>query len=407
MITLAMAALLASQDKPADWAQFRGAGGLGASAAKGLPVTWSDKNNVVWKTPLPGPGASSPVAFGERIFVTSYTGYTRGDASKLARQLLCLGRKDGKIAWTREIPAALPEEPTNREEQYASSTPAVDKDRVYAFFGKSGVHAFDHAGKPIWKADVGSTSHGWGSAASPVLFQDLVIINACVESGSLVALEARTGKERWRASGIKESWNTPLLVGVGGKTELVVAIQGRLLAFDPASGAPLWSCDTNIAWYMVPSLVAHQGVVYCIGGKTGGALAVRAGGRGDVTGSHRLWTGTKGSNVPSPVFHDGHLYWANESTGTAMCAEAATGRIVYEQRLERADGIYASPVLGEGKLYYLARNGRTFVVAASPQFSQLAMNDVPDAGRCIATPSIVDGRLLLRSDRFLYCIGGR
>ena len=407
MILFVMAALLALQDKAPEWAQFRGAGGLGSSAAKGLPVTWSEKDNVVWKTPLPGPGASSPVAFGDKIFLTCYSGYSRGDASRLVRHLVCVGRRDGRIAWSKEVPAALPEEPTNREEQYASNTPAVDKERVYAFFGKSGVVAFDHAGRQVWKADVGSVSSGWGSAASPVLFMDMVIINASVESGSLVALDARTGKERWRASGIKEAWNTPLLVTAGGRTELVVAIIGKLLAFDPASGAPLWSCDTNIAWYMVPSLVAHQGIVYCIGGKTGGALAVRTGGRGDVTGSHRLWTGTKGSNVPSPVFHEGHLYWANESTGVAYCAEAATGRIVYEQRLERADGIYASPVLGDGKLYYLARNGRTFVVAAGPQFKQLAMNDVPDAGRCIATPSIVDGRLLLRSDRFLYCIGSR
>jgi len=193
----------------------------------------------------------------------------------------------------------------------------------------------------------------------------------------------------------------------GGRTELVVAVIGKLLAFDPTSGTPLWNCDTSINWYMVPSLVAHQGVVYCVGGKTGGALAVRTGGRGDVTSSHRVWTATKGSNVPSPVFHEGHLYWANEGTGVVYCAEAATGRIVYEQRLERADGIYASPVLGDGKLYYVARNGRTFVVAASPQFKQLAANDLPDAGRCIATPSVIDGRLLLRSDRSLYCIGNR
>ena len=289
--------------------------------------------------------------------MTCYSGYAvpgspGGDLSALQRHVLCLQRADGKILWKKDVPAAQPEQAKVRDHGYASSTPLADADRLYVFFGKSGVFAFSHDGKELWHADVGSKIHGWGSAASPVLCQDLVIINAAVESDSLVALNKQTGKEVWRAGGMKESWNTPILVPVaGGKQELVVAIFGKVLGFDPATGEQLWSCATGIGWYMVPSLVNDKDVVYCIGGRTGGALAVRAGGRGDVTQSRRLWTLNKGSNVSSPIFHEGHLYWLHENLGMAYCVEAATGKVVYEERLANAGQFYASPILADGKLY--------------------------------------------------------
>ncbi|MHB1309341.1 MAG: outer membrane protein assembly factor BamB family protein, partial [Limisphaerales bacterium] len=289
------------------WSQFRGPTGQGISQGKGLPVTWSADQNLVWKSPLPGPGGSSPIVHGDRLYLTSYTGYavpgsTGGDLAALRRHLLCLDRADGKSLWTQDVPAAQPEEEKVRDHGYASSTPLADADRVYVFFGKSGVFAFSHDGEELWRTSVGSNTHGWGSAASPVLHQDLVILNAAVESESLVALNKVTGREVWRAGGMKESWNTPILVLVaGGKQELVVAMLGQVLGFDPATGEKLWSCATGIGWYMVPSLVNDRDVVYCIGGRTGGSLAVRAGGRGEVTQSHRLWTLNKGSNVSSPL----------------------------------------------------------------------------------------------------------
>lgn len=412
LLVLLVTAALPAEDSAAGWPQFRGPGGLGVGTAANLPLTWSANKNIVWKTALPGPGTSSPVFLGDRIFLTCYTGYgvpgqPGGDLGQLKLHLLRLDRA-GTIVWNRDVAAKQPEQARIREDHgYASSTPAVDAERVYVFFGRSGVYAFSHDGRELWQADVGSGLNGWGSAASPVLVGDLVVINASVESQSLVALDRKTGKEVWRARGIRESWNTPLLVSVGGKTELVVAILGKVLGFDPATGTQLWSCATDISWYMVPSLVAHDGVIYCIGGRSGGALAVRAGGRGDVTKTHRLWTGRKGSNVTSPVYHAGHLYWMNDNLGIAYCAEAATGRLLYEQRVERAGQVYASPVLAGDRLYYVARTGRTFVIAAKPEYELLAVNDLSDRSTFNASPAVADGRLYLRSDRFLYCIGSK
>jgi outer membrane protein assembly factor BamB len=395
-----------------DWPRFRGPDGQGVSSTTDLPLEWDQTKNLAWKTALPGPGASSPITYGDRVYVTCYTGYfipgqPGGSLEQLQRHLIAVRLDDGKMLWDKAVAAKLPEESKIRDHGFAANSPAADAERVYAFFGKSGVFAFDHDGNQLWQADVGSKTNGWGTAASPVLYEELVLVNASVESDSLVALDRRTGQEKWRAGGIREAWNTPLVVTAqSGRKELVVATQGSVLAFDPTSGQPLWSCKTDIAWYMVPSMVAADGVIYCLGGRSGTtALAVRAGGSGDVTGTHRLWTSQKGSNVSSPVYLDGHLYWMHEGRETAYCAKAATGEIVYEQRLDRAGEVYASALLAAGRLYYVTRNGKTFVLAAKPQFEQLAANDLSDRSLFNASPAVAGGRLLLRSDRYLYCIG--
>jgi outer membrane protein assembly factor BamB len=314
--------------------------------------------------------------------------------------------REGQIRWTRDVAPKLPEQDRIREEHgYASSTPAADDERVYVSFGKTGVLAFDHGGNQLWQTSVGEELNGWGTGNSPILYKDLVIINASVESQSLIALNARTGREVWRAPGIRESWNTPILVNTaGGATELVVAIMPKILGFDPASGKQLWSCNTDINWYMAPSLVSHNDIVYSVGGRTGGGLAVRVGGRGDVTSTHRLWTIRKGSNVTSPVYHDGHLYWMHENLGIAYCARAATGEIVYEARVPGGGQVYASPVLADGKIYYLARDGKTHVLPAEPRFEVLAVNSLGERGVFNASLAIADGRIYLRSNRYLYCI---
>lgn len=398
------------QPRPGDWTQFRGPNGSGIAAEARLPTTWSADENVLWKTDLPGPGASSPILIGDRIYLTCYTGYSegRGDINELVRHLVCLNRADGKIRWTKEVPAKLPEEEKNREGHgYSSNTPVADAEHVYVFFGKSGVFAFDHDGKQVWHANVGDEVNGWGTAASPILYKNMVIVNASVESGAMYALDRQTGKEIWKAEGIKEAWNTPILAKTkDGKTELVVAIMRKLLGFDPDTGKPLWNVDTQINWYMAPSLVAHDGVVYSVGGRgdTGGSLAVRLGGRGSVDDTHRLWFSRKASNVTSPVYHDGHVYWMHESLSIAYCAEAATGKIVYEERVPRAGQIYASPVLADGKIYYFNRQGKAFVVPAKPEFELLATNEVESRATFNSSPAVADDRLYIRTDKAIYCI---
>ncbi len=328
----------------------------------------------------------------------------------LKRHVLCLNLEDGKLLWNTAVPAALPEQDRVREDHgYASSTPVTDGERVYAFFGKSGVFAFDLEGRQLWRTEVGSNLNGWGSATSPVLYRNLVLVNASVESASLVALDRTTGREVWRASGINESWHAPVLVNApDGRTEVVVAILKKVLAFDPENGRPLWHCDTGINWYMCPTPVAQDGVVYSIGGRNpNGALAIRAGGRGDVTGSHVVWKLNKGSNVPSPVLHEAYLYFAHENLGIVSCVNAKSGEVVFEERLNPSPGqIYASPVLADGRLYFTGRGGRTVVVAAQPKFEQLADNSLEaNRGAFNASPAIVGRQLLLRSNRFLYCLG--
>lgn len=411
MVLFIQAASLAIGSPGDEWRQFRGPQGQGVSYQKGLPTRWSATDNLAWKTALPGPGGSSPVAMGERIFLTSYSGYgvpgtAGGSLDALQRHVLCLNPADGKILWKADVPAAQPEEPRIREHGYASSTPLADEERVYVFFGKSGVFAFNHYGRKLWQAKVGDKTHGWGSAGSPILYRNLVVVNAAVESESLIALDKQTGKEVWKTTGMRESWNTPILVPIlGDQQELVAAIAGKVLGFDPATGESLWSCATGIGWYMVPTLVSHNGTVFGIGGRTGGGVAVRAGGRGEVTATHRLWTINKGSNVSSPLYYEGHLYFLHENLGVFYCVEAASGKLVFEERLPGAGQFYTSPILAEGKIYAVDRRGQVFVLAARPHFELLAGNELRDGGNFDASPAVMGQRLLIRSDKNLYCIG--
>lgn len=400
----------------ADWRQFRGPGGQGISDETGLPSEWSAEKHIAWRVELPGAGASCPVTQGNRVFVTCYSGYgldakSPGTMEDLRRHLLCLDRATGKTLWAREFQPVLPEHKYAGEGSYhgyAASTPVVDGDRLYVFFGKSGVFCFDLDGREVWHVLVGKNTSGWGSGASPVLVGELLLVNASVESGALVALDKTTGKEVWRAPGISSAWNTPVLVTPPGQgPELVVSIQNWLVGLAPDTGKELWRAD-GVHRYVCPSVVAHDGIVYAIGGGST-SLAVKAGGRGDVTKTHVLWRVPKGSNVGSPVYHDGHLYWASDSGGVAFCQEAATGKVVYSERLSPAAGqVWASPVLADGKLYYVSKENGTYVVAAEPKFRQLAHNVIAgDKSRSNASLAVSNGQLFLRNDHALYCIGKR
>jgi len=434
-------ALLAFDSQAADWSRFRGPNGSAFSEEKGLPTKWSDsaEDGLVWKTSLPGAGASSPVVSGDKVFVTCFTG--KGGAD-LERILVCTSRKDGKILWQKSVKGKANEDRPDQmlmSHGYASSTPAVDADGVYVLYGKSGVYAYDLAGNELWHKEVGSGSamNNWGSACSPILYKNLVIVNAAAEGTALVAFDKKTGKEAWKnpADSLYGCWGTPILVDIpGGKTELVLSVPGEVWGFDPESGKFLWYCEGVSTNALCTSAVAKDGIVYAIGGGPGGpggAVAIKAGGKDDVTKTHQLWTANAGSYVTSPVVVGDRLFWVNDG-GVAYCANLKDGKIVTQKRLSAGGGggppggppgsgfgvggrgrgmmgggkeYYASVVGGDGKLYAVSRNKGTLVVAANDKLDVLATNKMDDTSVFNAGPAIQDGQIYLRSDKFLYCIG--
>ncbi len=407
-----------SQVHADDVIQFRGDRGLGISEEKGLPTEWSETKNLAWRSELPGAGSSSPIVVGDRIFLTCYSGYgtdeqSPGDPKDLVRYVVCLGRGDGKILWQKAFPSDGDEpryQGNGARHGYSTSTCTSDGERLYVFFGRHGVYCFDpEDGKEIWHASVGNGNNGWGSSNSPVLYNDLLLVNASIESRTLVALDKKTGKQVWQADDIRGSWNTPVLVEVpGGQTELVLCVPEKVLGFDPATGKNLWECEgIPDRGYVCPSVVAHDGVVYAIGGRKNTALAVKAGGRGDVSKTHLLWNVGVGSNVASPVYHDGYLYWLHEGRGTAICVNAKNGEVVYQERLQPRPGtVYSSALLADGKLYCVSQRDGTFVIAAKPTFELLAVNTfASDDSRANACAVAHNGQILIRSDKYLYCVG--
>jgi len=411
---MALAGLLLAA---ADWPRFRGPDAKGIAPTSGVPATWSPKENVVWKTALPGFGASSPITLGDKIFLTCYSGYgldedEPGDQEDLLLTVLAIDRADGEMLWAKSTTARLPEKAYDVGfvdlHGYASATPATDGKAVFAFFGRSGVVAYSVDGEPLWRVYVGDETHQWGSGASPVLFEDLVIINASVESKSVVALHKSDGREVWRVEGVGRSWSTPLVVDLpGGARELVVSMEEKVLGLDPVTGKQLWEC-AGVRDYVCAGVIAHEGIVYVTGGRKPQSFAIRAGGRGDVTESHLLWELRKCTKVPTPLLHDGLLYWVDQK-GMAGCVDAKTGELVYQERLDDLSGtpdkVYASLVLADGKLYAVSCRSGTVVLATGREFKKLAQNDLGDPSVFNATPVIGNGQLLLRSDRFLYCIG--
>ncbi len=412
---LLVLAVATSSAIAADWPGFRGPTGQGISNEKNLPIKWSAEDNVAWKVKLPGGGASCPVTLGKHVYLTCYSGYgldkkEPGKQENLRRHVFCINRADGKIVWSKEFMPLLPEHDYSRHESdyhgYAASTPITDGDRLYVFFGKSGVYCLDLDGNQIWHSPVGKNFHGWGSGSSPMLHKNLLIVNGSSEAGQMVAFDKMTGKEAWRTPGIGSAWNTPLIVTTPEKEqELVISVNGRVLGINPDTGKELWRAD-GVKSYVCSSVVAHEGIVYATGGGNV-TLAIKTGGRGEVSKTHTLWQAKKGSNASSPLLHDGYLYWASESGGVLHCQDAKTGEFKYSERLKPDAGrIWASPVLADGKLYYVSQFKGVFVVAAQPKFEVVAHNVFKDDNnRSNASMAISDGQLLFRNDQYLYCIG--
>jgi outer membrane protein assembly factor BamB len=315
-------------------------------------------------------------------------------------------RDDGRLLWTATLPASGREYALTHAiglHGYASHTPAVDDAGVYVFYGASGAAAYSHDGKLRWQRDCGHGNHDWGSASSVVLAERLVVLTAGIESGNIVALDKASGREVWRRPmGESSRWTTPAVAKVKGVEELVFAFEGAATGIDAKTGKTLWTCGCY-AWG-TPKPLVHDGVVYLTGEAR--MAAIRLGGRGDVTRTHKLWEVDGGSRCASAVYHDGYLYLVRSEQDIVCCVNANTGRTEYRERLAPASGIiYASPLLAEGRVYYVSRGGGVYVVAAAPRFRLLAHNTIQgDASLFNGSPIVSRGRIVLRSDRFLYCI---
>ncbi len=425
-LALASAAfLLATLSSHADWNRFRGPNGTGIATGT-APLKWSAHEHLAWKAELPGPGTSSPITVGGKVFITCWSGYGdggSGDMSQLKRHLVCLSKTDGHVLWDAAVPAALPEDPYEgmlREHGYASSTPASDGERVYVFFGKTGALAFDLNGRQLWQTPLGTHSNDrrWGSAASPMLYKDLLVVNALDEGSAIVALNKNTGKEVWKApaEGLQLAYSTPALSEHDGQQDLLIAVPQELWGLNPDNGKLRWYAAHDLSGNLSPGVIIGDGTAYVFGGfPKQGSAAIKPGGKDDVTKTNLLWQSNESSYVPTPVFFDGHLYVINDD-GFALCIEAKTGKEVFRERvMEGARGgkrrgggkpFYASPVLADGKIYCPSRKNGTFVIAAKPAYELLAKNVIEgDDSQFNATPAVDGGRLYLRSDRALYCIG--
>jgi D-alanyl-D-alanine dipeptidase len=408
------------------WTRFRGSDGTGVAKAA-VPLHWSATENVKWQLDLPGPGSSSPIVWGDRVFVTCYTGYGDGKNANatpfdLVRHLLCVDLGSGKPLWTASEPATVSENEYKEylpEHGYASSTPATDGERVYCFYGKNGVHAYDFSGKKVWSAPTGiqSSAMTWGSASSVVLEGEAVIVNAGDEARALLAFDRMTGKELWRMEDpmLEQTYATPTLQRVApDRVDLLVGLRGELRALDPASGAVRWKTASPVTGNLSAGPVPISGNrIALFGGfpRTIGTV-FQGGGEGDRSADALLWESqTAKSYLPMPVEHEGLLYWVSED-GIAACAKPESGELLYRERLNVASetgkgmSFYASPILVGDHLIAVSRSAGTFVIEASPTFKLFGVNRVEDdKTRFQGTPAVVGGVLVLRSEKALYAIG--
>lgn len=386
-----------------NWPRWRGPDGNAVSSEANLPVTWSTTENVCWKAAVPGEGSSSPIVWDDHVFVTS--AFERGSR----RAMFCYDRSTGRQRWTREITDADPEV-ASALTGHAAATPVTDGTRLVAAFGNAGVVCCDFDGKLLWHRRLGNFESELGLATSPILHDGSVLL-VCDHDGNrfrsfdsfLIALDLKTGQTRWKTDrpDLYRSWSTPIVIPAGDRRELIVCAQDELRGYDPATGRPLWHVAGMTGW-VTPSPVFGAGMIFATSGKDGPTLAIRPGGRGDVTGTHVVWSQPKGAPyVCSPLLYGDHLYVHNEQ-GILTCREARTGKELYRHRLEGK--FTASAAAGDGKVYLVNEDGVTFVIKAGRAFELLARN--PLDGDCLASPAISAGRFFLRTQRHLYCISG-
>ena len=407
-----------------NWPNWRGPDATGVSPEKGLPVTWSDTENVAWKAKFRGQGISSPVVWGDRVFVTSQAGasisrpgprlFQGGDAAAAGERPLntadgsgtsflvtALDRNTGKQLWEYELKAEGDLTPVHEKHNLASPSPVTDGQRIYAWFGTGQFVALDMNGKPAWQRNL-ATEYGkmdvqWGAGSSPILYKDAVILQSYhPASPYLLALDSRTGQDRWKVDGKKGafSYSTPFVVETAKSSELIVNWSEGLTAHNPASGQQLWHIEETNR-FPIPMAFQHDGVIFASRGyRSGPYYAIQPGGK-------VIWKVDTGAPYISSLTHyDGLIYMMGD-VGVASVIDAKTGERVWQERL---GGVYsASPVAADGKVYFLSENGETIVLAAGRNPRVLSRNKL-DA-RQLANPAISGGRLFIRSDDTLFAIG--
>ena len=415
-----------ADDIDAHWPQWRGpfANGLARTA---VPSEWSSTKNLAWKIEISGRGHSSPVIWGNRIFVT--TAVPNTPAQELASSgdmrgpgggtgvgiehrfvVLCIDRKTGKVLWKRRAKVAKPHEGYHfRYGSFASNSPVTDGHYLYAFFGSRGMYCYDFDGKLIWQEEFPPMRMklGFGEGVAPVLDGDRLILNFDQEDQSfIVVLNKRDGAELWRAPREEGSaWSQPLVVEYGGARQAVVAASNKVRSYDVATGKVIWECR-GLGANVIPSPVSAEGVVYVMSGfRNPNLMAIRLGREGDLTGSDAvLWSNTRGNSyTPSPVLDGDKLYFVSDN-GLLTCLNAKTGTPYYlQQRLPKPYSFKSSPIGAGGKLYLATEDGDVVVVKMGEKYEVVATNKINDE-MFISTPAVAEGSLYLRSVKALYCI---
>lgn len=415
-------------ERSQNWPQWRGPLGTGVSPAGQPPAEWSENKNIRWKTAIPGRGHSTPIVWGNRVFVTAAIPYGEKLAPRYSgapgahdnlpvtqRQkfvVIAVDRKTGKIVWQKEVHRELPKEGAHYTASLASASPVTDGKHVYAYFGSYGLYCLDFDGKLIWKRDLGQmqTKHGHGEGASPALHGDTLVVNWDHEGQSfVVALDKTNGKQRWRVER-KEvtSWSTPIIVEHDGKAQLVVCGTDRVRGYDLATGKVVWECG-GMSANIVATPVAADGIVFAGSSYEKRALLAIAlkGAKGDITGSdHVVWSRKRGTPyVPSPLLYDGALYFLTHYQGVMTRVNAKTGKDAPGAfRLGRIRNVYASPVGAAGRVYVVDLDGVAMVFTNADRPKLVAVNRLDD--RFNASPAIAGNELFLRGEKYLYCIAG-
>lgn len=396
----------------ADWPMWRGPMGDGTTSESNLPKRWSQKDHVLWQTPLPEPGNSTPIISKDRVFITQAIGKER--------LLQSYDRASGKLLWQKGVTSSA-EELTHKTNPPCAASPATDGENVIVWFGSAGLHCYDFSGTLRWSLDLGEQRHIWGYGTSPVIEGDHCYLNfgpgarqflVCVDkaTGSIVWQHDEPGGASGEGDGKKwlGSWSDPLPRTINGRPELLMTWPERVCAFDPDTGKELWTCKgLNALVYTSPLYDPEKGIIVGMGGYNGMAAAVKAGGTGDVTATHRLWQATKTrQRIGSGVIHEGHVYILTDP-GIAECRSLETGAIVWEERLAGPGPTgqnWSSLVLTADDLCYAVnQGGDAFIFSASPAFKLIATNSLGE--KIIGSIAVSEGHLFLRGHKNLWCIG--